>query len=249
MSMWSAFALWAATVWDRMPRGLRMAGAGTIVVCGLAIGGITLYSSRIAGGGTHWGSIEARFSAWRVLQEIPIGSWQTLQPMGLIAAGALVIFAGIAVYLSATERPKLAATMLGLAMVPTGLSMIDGVARMSPYFSLANAARFFNARPADRGEVIYEGSLHQGSSLVFYLRRRFFIVNRPADDDSFLGPHPSRVALDEKDVLEKWGEPATAFLIIDQHRVSYWQKLLTDRFHIYHQVTTCGTYVVLSNQL
>jgi hypothetical protein len=120
---------------------------------------------------------------------------------------------------------------------------------MGPYFSLANAARFLNQHLDDKGQVVYEGALHQGSSLVFYLNRKFFIVNQPENDDSFVGSGGTNIVLDEKGVLQKWADPDRIYLIIDQARIPYWQNLLTERFHIYHQVTTCGTYVVLSNEL
>ena len=249
MSMWSAFALCAATVWERMPSALRVAGASGVGVCGLLIAGGALMSSRFVYSEGRWAGIDRRFSAWHVLHEIPASTWQTLWPIACIGAVSLTVCAGLCLYFSATDRGRLAATMLAAAMIPTGLGMIDGVARVAPYFSLADAARFLNQRLDDKGEVIYEGALHQASSLVFYLNRKFFIVNRPTDDDSFVGAQSSNVFLDEKAVLERWAAPEEAFLIIDQGRVGYWQKLLTDRFHIYHQITTCGTYVILSNQL
>ena len=250
MSMWSAFALWAATVWDRMPRRLRIVGTSAVGLCGLVIGAGALISSRfVVDGEGHWGGIDTRFSAWNVLHEIPVSTWQTMWPIACVTAISLVAFAALGVYFSATGRGKLAAMMISTAMIPTGLAMIDGVARMAPYFSLADAARFLNQRLGDKGEVIYEGALHQGSSLVFYLDRKFFVVNRPMNDDSFIGSQSSSVFLDEEAVLQKWAAPEEVFLIIDQGRIGYWRKLLTDRFHIYHQITTCGTYVVLSNQL
>ena len=250
MSMWSAFALWAATVWDRMPRRLRIVGTSAVGLCGLVIGAGALISSRfVVDGEGHWGGIDTRFSAWNVLHEIPVSTWQTMWPIACVSAISLVAFAALGVYFSATGRGKLAAMVIATAMIPTGLAMIDGVARMAPYFSLADAARFLNQRLGDKGEVIYEGALHQGSSLVFYLDRKFFVVNRPMEDDSFIGSQSSSVFLDEEAVLQKWAAPEEVFLIIDQGRIGYWRKLLTDRFHIYHQITTCGTYVVLSNQL
>jgi 4-amino-4-deoxy-L-arabinose transferase-like glycosyltransferase len=249
MSMWSAFALWAATTWDRMPRVLRVAGVSAIATCGLIVGIVAWTLWRMVEADNHWGPISTRFSAWRVLHDVPVSTWQTLWPMAAIIAASLVIFASVALYFAATDRPKLAAIMIAAAMVPSGLSMLDGVARMAPYFSLANAARFLNERLGEKGEVIYEGALHQGSSLAFYLNRKFFIVNRPSDDDSFIGLHSSGVLLDEEGVLDKWADPGAIYLIIDQDRVAHWQGLITERFHIYHQVTTCGTYIVLSNQL
>jgi hypothetical protein len=69
------------------------------------------------------------------------------------------------------------------------------------------------------------------------------------EDDSFVDAYSSDVVLDENAVLEKWGAPEGVYLIIRQTRLGYWRKLLLDHFHIYHQITKCGPYVVLSNQL
>jgi hypothetical protein len=55
--------------------------------------------------------------------------------------------------------------------------------------------------------------------------------------------------LDENFVLEAWDQASPIYLIIDEGRVSHWRKLVTNRVHIYHQVTTCGSRVILSNQL
>ena len=249
MSMWSAFALWAATTWERMPRALRITGSAVIGISGFFVGALALILLRVADSGGQRSANEIRFSAWHVLQDVPAATWQALWPMACIVAISLVIFASIALYLIGHDRPRLAAVVLAAAMIPAGLSMIDGVARMAPYLSLANAGRFLNERLGEKDEVVYEGALHQGSSLVFYLNRRFFLLNRPADDDSIVGSYPSEIVLNESGVLEKWAEPDGLYLIIQRSRLGYWQKLLTERFHVYHQVTTCGPYVVLSNQL
>jgi len=249
MSMWSAFALGAATAWDRMPRALRMSGAAAVAFCGFAVGTLAVISLRVADSGTLRIANEIRFSAWHVLHDVPAATWQTLWPMACIVAASFVIFASVALCLIANRRPRLAAVVIAAAMIPAGLSMVDGVARMAPNFSLANAGRFLNERLGDKDEVVYEGALHQGSSLVFYLNRKFFLLNRPTEDDSVLGSDPSELELNENAVIEKWAMPNGLYLIVRQSRLGYWQKLLTERFHIYHQVTTCGPYIILSNQL
>jgi 4-amino-4-deoxy-L-arabinose transferase-like glycosyltransferase len=249
MSMWSAIALWGATTWDRMPRALRIAGVAAIGICGFIIGMLGLISLGVADSRSQKIATEIRFSAWHVLHGVPAAIWQTLWPMAFIVAASVVTFAGIAIYLIANCRPRLAAIVVAAAMIPAGLSMIDGVARMAPYFSLANAGRFLNERLGENDEVVYEGALHQGSSLVFYLNQKFFLLNRPKDDDSLVDAYPSDVALDDGAFLEKWAAPNGVYLIVQQSRLGYWQKLLTERFHVYHQVMTCGPYVILSNQL
>ena len=249
MSMWSAFALWAATVWDRMPRKFRIAGIALVAGCGVSICAAALILSRKAAMPQRSIGNEKTFSAWETLQNIPESIWKTMLPTALIIGVLLTVFAAIAIYLSATGRRRLAATTIAAAMIPTGLGMIDGVARMAQYFSLANAARFLNERLSEKDEIVYEGPLHRGSSLVFYLHRKFYIVNPTVVDDSFPGIEPRAVLLDEEAVFEKWASPESLFLIVDQSRLTYWEAELTQRFHIFHQVMASGGHVVLSNQL
>lgn len=163
----------------------------------------------------------------------------------------LALASAAAIYLIIFDRQKLARVALALCMIPTGLMMIEGTAAMAPYFSLADAARFLNQSPHRKGEVLYEGPLHLGSSLVFYLNRRFFLVNQSAENEFALTkatPWQDRF-LTEPDVIAKWRDPNPIYLLVEHDRLPYWQDLLTTRFHIYHQVATCGTYVLLSNQL
>jgi hypothetical protein len=57
------------------------------------------------------------------------------------------------------------------------------------------------------------------------------------------------IFLDEQAVLDKWDQPNPVYLIVEQSRADYWRERVTSRFHVYHQVSSSGTYVVLSNQL
>jgi 4-amino-4-deoxy-L-arabinose transferase-like glycosyltransferase len=250
MGMWSAFALWAAAAWQRMPGQLRAAGASLLSLVGIAISSLALLLPKVIGqiDGSS-GDADTRWTTWRALQHIPSLAWPALRPMFAIIGLALITFSLLALYFIATRRPKLACVALAAAMIPTGLSMIDGVARVAPHFSLADAARFLNARLGEKDAVIYEGSLDVGSSLIFYLNRRFYLVNQPRDDEMHAASKTADVVIDEDLVLRKWGDPDAVYLIVDQGRLTHWQDLLTQRFHIYHQVTACGPYVVLSNQL
>ena len=249
MNMWCAFALAAATFWDRMPRLLKMAGAGLICLCGVGMSLATWIWLRDFAGTTRQFDSDAASSAWRALHAVPQTTWELLWPSACIAGITLALFAAGSVYLSWTDRPRLAATFLAAGMIPLGLGMIDGVARTAPYFSLAEAARFLNTRLDASSEVVFEGPLHRGSSLVFYLNHKFLVLNPPSVDDSFPGIRPSAIVVTEEELLEKWASPQNVFLIVEQARLSYWRNLLTERFHIFHQVTASGKHVVLSNQM
>jgi len=250
MNMWSAFALWTASAWLRMPGLLRIVGTSALTLIGLCVGALTLFfPSLLRAAEKSWSDVGTSWTTWRAVLHLPSSAWWALRPMFGIISVALIVFSLLAIYLIATRRPRLAMTALAASMIFTGLYMIDGVARTAPQFSLADAARFLNTKLDDNTEVIYEGSLDVGSSLVFYLNRKFYLVNQPPDGEMHTGSENAGVFLSEDGVLQEWGGSTKIYLIIDKDRIRYWRKLLTDRFHIYHQVTTGGMYVVLSNQL
>ena len=250
MTMWSALALWIATAWDRTPQRLRIAGAIAVALIGVAAGVFSLLlPSLLHKMDGRWGKMDARWTAWKAVQDMPITMWLEFRPLIAIVGISLLVCALVALLFVAKQRGKLAVVALAAAMIPTGLGMIEGTARTAPYFSLAPAARYLNARLGPRDSVVYEGLLEDGSSLVFYLNRKFFMVNQLPEAQTPIGSPPSDIFLDEDDVLEMWGDADAIYLIVEQDRLPHWQKLLTDRFHIYHQITTCGTYVVMSNQL
>jgi hypothetical protein len=155
----------------------------------------------------------------------------------------------VALYLIFNRHERLAAMALAVAMIPGGLGMMEGVARMAPYFSLADLCRSLNPRLDTSGETVFEGPLDDSSSLIFYLNRKFLLVNQNRQKEAPISMPSTNIFLSEDTVLEKWGRSGAVYLIVEQERVGYWKKLLTERFHIYHQIAASGTYVVLSNQL
>jgi len=250
MSMWSAFALWAAIAWDRTPQSLRAMGAIAVGIIGLILAGGALFVARAARAmnGT-WGVMDARWTAWRALHDMPVSAWLALRPMLVITAVSFVFFSIIALYFILKERAKLAAIAMAASMIPAGLSMVVGVAKTAPYFSLAEVARYLNPRLETGGHAMFEGPLDDSSSLIFYLSRKFFFVNQNPWKEAPMGAPAHDIFLDEQAVLDKWGQPDAVYLIVEQSRADYWKERLVSRFHIYHQVTASGTYVVFSNQL
>ncbi|MDQ6861574.1 MAG: hypothetical protein M3032_10535, partial [Verrucomicrobiota bacterium] len=154
----------------------------------------------------------------------PESKWFVIGPaLVLIAAGCA------AIYFVVRERETVAISILFLAMVPCGLSVAEGMMRFDPQFSLASAAGVLQGQLGKDGEVLFEGRPMAASSLLFYLDRPFRVVDENAALTGLAASHP-------------------VYLIIDKERVAFWQERLTARFHIYHQETTCGPHVVISNQ-
>ena len=250
MTMWSAFALWAAVAWDRIPQRLRAAGVIAVALVGIIIAATVFF---IAGAASalngNWGTMDARWTAWKALQDMPVATWLAFRPLVAIFGASLVSLSLAALYFISKQRERLAAIALAASMIPGGLSMLEAVAQIAPYFSLADVARFLNPRLDVRGDTIFEGPFDDSSSLMFYLNRKFFLVNQNPQKETPIGKPPIDIFLNEAAVLERWGQPSAIYLIIEESRTAYWKRLLTAHFHIYHQLTTSGTYVVLSNQL
>jgi 4-amino-4-deoxy-L-arabinose transferase-like glycosyltransferase len=250
MSMWSAFALWAAVAWERIPQGLRAAGAIAVGLVGMMTAAEVFFlagAARALNG--NWGTMDARWTAWKALQDIPVSTWLAFRPLVAIFGISLICLSLVALYFISKQRERLAAIALAASMIPGGLSMMEAVAHTAPYFSLADVARFLNPRLDAGGNAIFEGPLDDSSSLIFYLNRKFFLVNQKPEKETPMGNPSFDMFLKEAAVLEKWGQPDAAYLIIEESRADHWKQILTGHFHIYHQITKCGTYVVLSNQL
>lgn len=251
MSMWGGFALWAASAWERMPRFARTFGAAVIGGVGVVVGAFAIWLPSILHNvNGHWGETAGRSTAWRAITDVSTAKWLLFRPViGGVGLG-LFLAAAFAIYLSQRRRPRLTLLALALPMIPVGFLMIEGVARMAPFFSLADAARFLNQKEHKQSTVIYEGPLHLGSSLIFYLDRKFFLVNQSPDAELHVDGNEEahRRFLTQENALVRWSGTKPVYLIVERDRIPYWQALLTSRFHTYHQVMTCGTYVVLSSR-
>ena len=118
MSMWSAFALWAAVAWDRIPQKLRAAG---VIAVGL-VGIITAAAAFFLAGAVpalngSWGAMDARWTAWRALHDMPVATWLAFRPLVAIFGVSLVSLSLAALSLAALS---LAALSLA-ALSPTAL--------------------------------------------------------------------------------------------------------------------------------
>jgi len=250
MTMWSAFALWAAVAWDRTPQGLRVAGVIAVGLVGIITAAAVFFLAGAAPAlNGNWGTMDARWTAWRALHDMPVATWLAFRPLVAIFGVSLVSLSLAALYFISKQRERLAAIALAASMIPGGLSMLEAIAQIAPYFSLSDVARFLNPRLDAGGDTIFEGPFDDSSSLMFYLNRKFFLVNQNPQKETPIGKTSIDIFLNETAVLERWGQPSAVYLIIEETRAAYWKQILTAHFHIYHQITTSGTYVVLSNQL
>lgn len=244
-----AFALWTAMILERSTRAVFARGAILLSFLGLAAIALAIALPYLVSGlSQNWGETENRWTAALALRNMPAASWLQFRWLIAVAGSALILGAMISLLLLRKGYGKIAAVGFAVGMIPIGFSIIHGMAQIAPYFSLAGAARFLNPRLGKTAEIIFEGSPGVASSLGFYLEGNFALVNQAPEPNLPLTPAQRRLFLAESDALNRWGAPRAVFLIVEQDRLAHWRRLLTERFHVYHQVATCGTYVVLSNQ-
>ncbi|MBV9008984.1 MAG: glycosyltransferase family 39 protein [Verrucomicrobia bacterium] len=250
LSMFPAFALWAAMIWERASDQMRSIGAALVALAGVMIAALAVTLPRLLPAHERtWGETDFRWTAWKALGDMPVSTWSHFRPLLAITAVALIAGAVFTVYLLRSGREKIAIVGLALGMIVVGFCMVSGVARVAPYFSLAETARFLNARAGSTGEVIFEGPPDIASSLGFYLERTFAMVNQQPDARIPLSAAQRKLFLGEEEALQRWRSSRTVFLIIEQDRASHWREVLQRNFHVYHQVAASGTYVVLSNEM
>ena len=228
------FALFGASAWERMSPRLRACGIILAFVAGVAAWTAAGFAP----------SVLEEFAN----RQFPDWIWISIRPLAHIALIALVIFSGAALFVVAKQRGEIALLLALGAMAPVGFCLTEARSRVASFYSLADAAQYLNPRVGAGGSIVFEGAARDSSSLGFYLEKKFFFVNqRP----TVFEPEAESQAkyLDEHLVLEAWERSSPIYLIIDEGRVAYWRKAITERVHIFHQVTTCGSRVILSNQL
>ncbi len=250
MSMWGGGAIFAATAWERMPRWSKATGLFALLAIGLLALFVAWrfpYLFNVADG--QWGTTASRSTAWLTVKQIPTSTWFGFRPMLGLTGLALIFFPALALWFIRKNREQFALIAIAAAMVPIGFAMIDGVARVAPYFSLAEAADYINARIAPNDKIIYEGSLHTGSSLLFYLGRKFYLLNQDAaSEPGTIFATNSDVYLDEPTVVRAWSGADRLYLLVEESRLPHWQTKLQKEGDSFAELLTCGTTVLLSNR-
>src|SRR5205814_702236 len=82
--------------------------------------------------------------AWCSSDYMLVAARVELRRMLFMTAGSVVVSAEVAGYVIVKLREKLAALALAASMIPAGLTMVLGVAKAAPCFSLADVARYLD---------------------------------------------------------------------------------------------------------
>lgn len=215
------FALWSACIWDRAPRPMRLVG---VALAALGYAGVAMLMRHAD---PPWPSPGGRHGAF-----LP-----SILPLVAFALAFSAVL--LAAYLTSRNREKLGVTMLLLAAVPLGLDAAEALALRGASLSFAGAAYFLQPRLGETGELMVEASPRAASSLAFYL-------DRPPTYIGANAPTQKRIVISE--AIDRFAGDTPVYLLVHKNEIGRWQEALTARYHLYHQVSTCGDYVIVVNQ-
>ena len=118
LSMLSAFALCAATIFERAPNSLRYAGAIAVAIVGAFIGAIAFaLPSLLSSHERTWGETNFRWTAWKALGDMPVSTWIHFRPLLFFTALALIAGALLTIYILRSGREKIAAAGIAAGMI------------------------------------------------------------------------------------------------------------------------------------
>lgn len=224
--LWPAFALFASSIWERSSQRARLIGIGCVAVAYTA-----------AAFAAHSGVLVPFL--FHVASPEP--TLDSVVGYGVFAAAlAGTIAAG---YFLRHGREQLALALVSLTMLPLGLSAAETLVRLGPHFSFAQAARLIAPALGERGEVLVATTPAAASSLSFYLDRQPFFIDHTPDEKRANTRH-----LRSNDAVERFAAGHPVYLIVRKDQIGVWQERLTARYHLYHQISTCGDYAIVVNQ-
>jgi 4-amino-4-deoxy-L-arabinose transferase-like glycosyltransferase len=258
MSCWGVVAAFLAVPWmvrefalPHLPRSYLAAPCALVALGGgLALGFAAWITPRLGELGQITASpIRDRDTFMDAIAGISPALWGQFITLLAIFGAAMLVAGTIATALAWRRKSFPALLVLSGAMaVPVGLATV-GFTMMSPYFSLAGPARAINAEIAAEPDAIVacEALPHTASSLFYYLNARVHWVNAPFDEQ-----YAQRVLglgrdyyWDETGLQRAWRSPHPVYLILEQDRLAYWQRLLPPGARV---VDRSGTRLVLCNR-
>src|SRR5437870_9142623 len=146
MSMWSAFAIFAATAWERLSQRWHLLGASLIGLTGVAAGLLALFQPHLIQASENRGNNgDGSWTTWDALQTLPPSAWGILRPMIAVVAVSLIVGSIVAVYAATKNRPRFAMILLPAALWPVTFSLASGLPRRGHDFSFAGPAAFWRA--------------------------------------------------------------------------------------------------------
>jgi Dolichyl-phosphate-mannose-protein mannosyltransferase len=217
MSMWPALALTVAWILER-PRIQPL-----IAVLAIALVACLAWSQTLPVLAPRSGSatLAERATAWTTLLSFDRAVWETLLSTAWLSLGGAVLFALVGLC-HGRSMIKLAA--VAAAAVCLDLGAVSGTSLVAPYFSLAKMAKSI---PEDT-DIVYDGGIDTGSSLLFYSDSQVILLDQNPDDDFIVrkfGIGRDRF-LTISEFVEFWKSATQTVFITEESKLAGWREIL-----------------------
>jgi 4-amino-4-deoxy-L-arabinose transferase-like glycosyltransferase len=234
MSMWPAFALIMAWALERSRIQLWLVVLAILLAAALVwsqIPGLAKSSDTA--------TLAERATAWTTLLSFDRTVWATLQTTAWLSLGGAFLFVLLALL---PCRPKIKLAAIAASAVCLDLGAVSGTSLVSPYFSLAKVARDI----PENAQIVYDGGMDTGSSLLFYSDSPVILLDQDPDDDFVVrkfGIGRDRF-LTIAEFIEFWNSASATVFITEQSKLASWKELLGVSLA---PAAHCGTQILLKN--
>ncbi len=235
MSMWPAFALVVAWVFERSRLQGLIILLAILLVIGLGLSQATAY----LGAGSCTATLEERATAWSTVVNFDSTVWLSLQTTALFALGAALCLTVLGLFL---RHFKFKFAALAASAICLDLGAVNGTSLVSPYFSLAKLADDITQDTS----LVYDGPIDTGSSLLFYVDSPLILLNQDPEDDFVVrkfGIGRDRF-LTLAEFISLWNSSTPKALITEEGKLALWRQLLDVSLA---PVARCGTQILLKN--
>jgi len=214
MSMWPVVALTLALAWDR----IWAAWEGSVLaLVGVLVVGLIVFQPQLHGTGTT----ADRSTAWNTFSRLG-ELWEPVRPWAIVA-GAGLITIGVLVVLVARRKPTRGFIGIAAGATLMGITAVGATAALAPWFSLGGVAEKISNEPA---QIVYDGGLDTGSSLLFYVNRPVVLLTEPSRRDVASFARREDRFIEEQKLVDEWQTGTPVLLITEASRVEHWKKVL-----------------------
>jgi hypothetical protein len=177
------------------------------------------------------------------------GVWRNA--LSLINGAGLAFLAGGVVAGLLALKNKISASLIPVALaMALCFAMLTGAySLMGQYFSLAGISKAINQTAGSDALVVCEGEPHLNSSLFFYLDRPVHWTHARADNEFAIRSLQlgSELYLSEEELASQWRSSRQVFLIIENTKLSFWERRLALTRSQLQSLGQSGTRIVLVN--
>jgi 4-amino-4-deoxy-L-arabinose transferase-like glycosyltransferase len=194
-----------------------------------AMGATGLFASWMFPWWSRWlpaqtATMAERATALSTVAGFDAGVWISLRDWAIIVFISFLLLGLLIVWFLRFNRTALATSAWLLAAMVLAVASSAGVARISPWFSHANAARWILENQPD-AVVAFDGASDTGSSLYFYLGRPVFLVQENAQPEFAARVHGvgREWTMEPDELVARWDSGEPVLLITEALEVPTWR--------------------------